>query len=432
MPMARLYPLLLLALAACSSDSTSSGEPDRPADSGSRPSPGDADGPDETRDTGSIDPDDDTGPAPDDTTVEPGADIDAVDDSGPAADGLEQDVDDDTDPTTPDADGGAAEDIDEVCVATGATATSTVLPVDVLWIVDNSLSMQEEVELISDNINAFASFIGTSGIDYRVVMLAYDDPTVGDGVYHVCVPPPLSGTAPGVCPTGRDVDGERYLHVREIVDSTNGLTRAIEEFPAYRAFLRPEAVQHIIVVSDDNAEQTASDFLADWRALAPWLADTVVHSIVTTSRAEISDPFDDSCTRPGCPCGFAVGSNHMDLSRATGGEIFSICEADWSSIFGAIAESVVAGTVLPCSYEVTPPPGELIEIDPRRVNVFFTPAGGARTLVPGVDSAADCGTAPGWYWPEAPATDRVQLCPASCGLIDGVVELELGCLTIKG
>jgi hypothetical protein len=69
---------------------------------------------------------------------------------------------------------------------------------------------------------------------------------------------------------------------------------------------------------------------------------------------------------------------------------------------------------------------------PRRVNVFFTPTGGTRTLVPGVDTAADCGAAPGWYWPEAPATDRVQLCPASCGLIDGAVELELGCLTIKG
>ena len=432
MTMARLYPFLALALAACSSDSSASGAPDGTVDSGSRPLPGDADEQGETHDTGADRADDDTGSAPVDATDDANVALDALDDADPSTDAQERDTVPDTDPVTPDVDGGAADDVDEVCVATGATATSTVLPVDVLWIVDNSLSMQEEVELISDNINAFASFIGASGIDYHVVMLAYDDPTVGDGVYHVCVPPPLSGTAPGVCPTGRDVDGERYLHVREIVDSTNGLTKALEEFPAYQAFLRPEAVQHIIVVSDDNAEQAAADFLADWRALAPWLADTVVHSIVTTSRAEISDPFDDSCRRPGCPCGFAVGTNHMDLSRATGGETFSICEADWSSIFGAIAESVVEGTVLPCSYEVTPPPGESIEIDPRRVNVFFTPTGGTRTLVPGVDTAADCGAAPGWYWPEAPATDRVELCPASCGLIDGAVELELGCLTIKG
>lgn len=424
-----LYACFLLTLAACSNPSgqgvrsSESGD-----DGGRRPLPSDDGGDRPGTDAGA----DATEPdvvQPRDIAAAPDAPAPADAEAG--SDTAQADSAGGADVLNP-VDAGGRTDADDVCVATGATAASSVLPVDTIWIVDNSLSMQEEVELISANINAFASFIGSSGIDYRVVMLAYDDPTVGDGWYHVCVPPPLSNTAVGVCPRGRDVDADRYLHVREIVDSTNGLTIALREFAEYRDFLRPEAVQHLVVVSDDNAEQSADDFLAAWRAQAPWLADTVVHSIVTQTRAEIRDPFDDSCTRPGCPCGYAVGSVHMELSRTTGGESFSICDADWSAIFDAIADTVVEGTVLPCSYDVAAPAGELLEIDAGRVNVFFTPAGGSRTLVPGRDAASDCGDGPGWYWPAQPATGRVELCPASCGLIDGAVELEFGCLTVKG
>lgn len=423
MSLRRTLYLALLTLAACS-DTSSQGAGDTDASdvSGSRPVPQTDAGDAVERD---IEIDDAlVSDTVDDTAEQP--DTGAADDADDAVDAPDAVEDDGADDSV------SHSDVDGVCVAIEATAASTVLPVDIIWIVDNSLSMQEEVELISANINAFTSFIGGSGIDYRVVMIAYDDPTVGDGVYHVCVPPPLSATAPGVCPAGRDVDGERYLHVREIVDSNNGLTIAIEEFPTYRSFLRPEAIQHLIIVSDDNAEQTADAFLTAWRALAPWLADTVVHSIVTLTRADIRDPFDDSCNRPGCPCGYAVGTQHMELSRATSGEIFSICEADWSTIFGSIAESVVEGTVLPCSYSVPPPSDGLGEVDPRLVNVFFTPAAGTRTLVPGRDSASECGDSPGWYWPVAGSTERLELCPASCGLIDGEIDLEFGCLTIKG
>jgi hypothetical protein len=360
------------------------------------------------------------------------ADVDTVgaDDTSAADVSAPEDATDATDATDTSADVPTG-DTGGVCVAVEGVAESTVLPVDIIWVVDNSLSMQEEVELISDNINAFASFIAASGIDYRVVMLSYDDPVVGDGWYHVCVPPPLSNTAAGVCPTGRDVDSARYLHVREIVDSRKSLTELIANYADFSGFLRPEALHHIILVTDDNDDLTSASFLSQWRALASWLDDTVVHSIVTTRRADIRDPFDDSCTTPGCPCGYAVGTALMDLSTATAGEVFSICEADWGSIFSAIAASVVEGTVLPCSYDVPPPEDDESAVDAERVNVFFTPAGGSRTLVPGVDTAGECGVEPGWYWPTAGDVSRIELCPASCGLIDGNVELEFGCRTIK-
>jgi hypothetical protein len=189
----------LLILAACS-DTSSQGAGDTDASdvTGSRPVPETDAGDAVERD---IELDDDDALVSD--TVD-----DAVEqtDAGPAddADDAVEAID------APDAvadagsdDAVSASDVDGVCVAIEATAASTVLPVDIIWIVDNSLSMQEEVELISANINAFASFIGGSGIDYRVVMIAYDDPTVGDGVYHVCVPPPLSATARGICMSAR-------------------------------------------------------------------------------------------------------------------------------------------------------------------------------------------------------------------------------------
>lgn len=412
--------ILGLLLAACEASSGSGvATPERGAADTGRPNPGDA-STDSTADT-----ERDTSEAPDtlgsaDTVP---ADTDEVGDTD-AADASD----------TAASDGSS--DVPVICATTTAEALPTVLPADIIWVVDNSLSMEEEVAAVSSNLNRFATFITDSGIDAQVVMISNDDPTVGDGKYHVCVPPPLSATAAGVCPTGRDVDGERYYHERFTIEGvsgsntrTNALTAIAERYPNYRSRLRPGATTHIVVVSDDDSAITAADFDARLAALSPgFLRRPIVHSIVTRDSTELESNT-DGCVVAGCPCGYRVGTEYLGLSAATGGTVQSICTADWRPVFDAIAAAVVETTSVPCVYAI-PSPGGGLTVNPEQVNVYSAQAGD-RTLIPNVAGPDACGADAGWYYDD-PADPRVvNLCNVSCVSVTGSVEIDFGCDTVK-
>ena len=417
--MSKWMSLLIVATwltASCSSNEAGTGDDDagvRTRDVGGGLDAGDTD-------TGLSDADTGTGTdVRDDAPVDDAPDDDATDAGDP--DTGEDTADSDDDVESMDVDPDTASDA-EACAATGATADNTVLPVDIIWIVDNSLSMEEEIEIIESRINDFAFFIDESGIDYRVVMISYDDPVVGDGWYNVCVPPPLSG-APG-CP---DTDSTTYRHVREIVDSTDSLEILLAQWSSFAGFLRPEAKLHIIEVSDDNSALPAGMFQTQFAALNPAPpADYTFHSIVARPEDE-GDPF---CDGPTCPCGYADGSVYRALSMATGGVDFSVCETDWTPIFDAIADSVVEGSILPCTYAIPDPEDYTLEIAQELVNVVFVAPDDSRTIIPQVTDGSAC-TGAGWYYDDPGAPTSVELCPSSCGAVDGTVEIEFGCETVK-
>ncbi len=88
---------------------------------------------------------------------------------------------------------------------------------------------------------------------------------------------------------------------------------------------------------------------------------------------------------------------------------------------------------LSCKYEIpTPTSG-----DPNydKVNVAFTPKGGQQEVFPKVETASDCQGAKGWYYDNPQNPTLVNLCPASCDLVEnapdgGIVEVLLGCNTV--
>ena len=132
------------------------------------------------------------------------------------------------------------------------------------------------------NINAFAQYIGAQQLDYRVVMVA-QPPFFLVGI---CVPPPLGGPS---C-----TDGPRYRHVKQNVDSTDGLEKLIETYPRYQDFLRPHTTKNFVAVTDDNSARPAKWFDQELAKLTgPGFANGYVfHSIVAFG----SDPEDGCAT----------------------------------------------------------------------------------------------------------------------------------------
>lgn len=126
---------------------------------------------------------------------------------------------------------------DSACAA--AQAVPKKAGVDVVFVIDNSHSMADEIERVQANLGRFANILDTSGLDYQVIMLSArgnvrdDDREDVDDVKgclgvtadyprEVCVPPPL-----GLGPDGGCGDNPpRFHHLDHFpfgVASTNGM-----------------------------------------------------------------------------------------------------------------------------------------------------------------------------------------------------------------
>ncbi|MEC9465225.1 MAG: hypothetical protein VX834_05550, partial [Myxococcota bacterium] len=143
------------------------------------------------------------------------------------------------------------------CAEITAEAQNLYLPVDIIWAIDSSGSMRQEIDLIQERMNGFASFIENSGLDYQIVLIAEQHENVSN-TWDVCLPPPLSSV--DTCP---DEDGPRDRHIRRHVDSFSALEEIRDAFPEYRDVMRAGASVHMVAVSDDESSIQAHDFLTE-------------------------------------------------------------------------------------------------------------------------------------------------------------------------
>ena len=313
----------------------------------------------------------------------------------------------------------------QACALNVSPAPGAARPTDIVWFIDASPSMRDEIETVTANLNAFAARIGGAGIDYRVVIVGPDRQIYpqrdAQEFFPICVPPPLSAQA--ACP---DVNSERYLHVRTPLHSREALAVGLSALPDYRAFLRPGASTHVVVVTDDDERASNPDANEFDAAFAPVAPSYKLHSVVDLIGYVNGCAFDGTCS-----CGERRGQVYIDLSERTGGLVQSICEPDWSPIFAALEQSVVDAARIPCAYSIpTPPQG--VELRPDRLNVSLTDAAGAETELYQVDGEAGCAADPlGWYYDDPAAPTQVRLCPGACGEREGSVQITFGCVVRK-
>lgn len=312
------------------------------------------------------------------------------------------------------------------CAILSSRAQGAARPTDIVWFIDASPSMRDEIETVTANLNTFAGTIGDAGIDYRVVIVGPDQPIYPERdaqeFFPICVPPPLSGAAG--CP---DTDSDRYLHARHPLHSREALAVGLQHLPEYRGFLRPGAATHVVVVTDDDERgaRAARDFDAAFGQVAPGYT---FHSIVDfVGYIDGCGLFGD----PECSCGENRGQAYLDLSMQTGGVTHSICDADWTPIFEAISAQVIDSAVIACAYAI-PEERNGLAVDPDHINVELTDAGGAVTPLFNVTDAAGCAGDPqGWYYDDPQSPTQVLLCEGACGERTGEVQITFGCTIRK-
>ena len=318
---------------------------------------------------------------------------------------------------------------DEVGSSTGECAEITEKamnkkqPADILFVIDNSGSMQVEAASVKTNMNQFSAKIVASGIDVHVVLISEISGDTG-----MCIDAPLGA---GNCPV-KDTKLPTFLHIDDGVGSTNALAKLLEHHKTWKDSMRPDAAKHIVIVSDDDSDMGANAFDAAFKALDPSYADYKLHAIVGAKDAGdvlwcIQDPV---C----CAFTASAGKVYLDLINKTDGLWGDLCKQDFKPVFDLLSTEVVKNAGLACEWAIPAPMGEDV-IDYNKVNVDFNDGMGNVTPIGKVDGPDSCGgVLDGWYYDDPVKPTKILVCPQTCAKIQGAANatmaIKFGCETI--
>jgi hypothetical protein len=363
------------------------------------------------------------------------------DDPGAGNTATDGDSDGDTDG---DADGDADGDTDtfDECASVGEEAHPGMGPVDIIFAIDNSPSLEDEIEEVRANMNAFSQQVIDAGIDAHIIVISClpgDCGNSGGGdntFFGICIDPPL-GAADGCQEDGEGVTDDnnppRYTHVSTRVPSVKGLRWIVEQYPNYQQALRPGTTRHIVVVSDDTDEWTAAQFTTELLALDPAFAGFFFHGVFSYRSKEAACAMDPphACCEYAAPGG--EGVPYKELVAQTGGESGDLCLQDFDPVFAAVATSVIDNAVLSCEYEIPPPPEDQT-FEQGKVNVEYIDGDDNSIIIGHVGGPEDCDdVSHGWYYDDPDDPQWIIFCPQTCDWIQGnpgsSVYIQFGCET---
>ena len=232
--------------------------------------------------------------------------------------------------------GNPAEQQFETLATFNQTQTS---PLDIVWVIDNSGSMDAEAAHVRKNFLGFIDSV-KAFTDLKVALIS-TSVTANNGV-----------TIP--------VAGANYLQIDQKVESHDPLKLAGTAFcgttPAagsgcaemrlgmdftrlnkvagkLRGFLRNGSKKAFVFVTDDESQVSAARFRDAFKETFP-SEEPIVYGFISYSAAL-------------SPCRAAEGLVYQALATDTGGATFNVCDADWTKTFEQLASNVIRIAALP-------------------------------------------------------------------------------------
>jgi len=346
-------------------------------------------------------------------------------------------------------------DPDAACATQSSEAMFKEKAVDIIFIIDNSNSMTDDIIAVENNISDnFAAIIGSSGVDYRVIVIGEHGSAVDTD--SICIKAPLSTTSCNPIPPDPGQNPPIFYHYNIPIDSHNSLCQILDTYDGktpdldsyapngWKEWLRPDALKIFVELTDDGVtcfgngisyndgdaiqggSNVANKFDADLLAKDPaQFGDAnkrkyIFHSILglkeniqPTMPYVPADPVVTEVCSGNSGASPGPGTAYQFLSKTTGGLRFPICQnASFDVVFQEIAKGVIEGSKVACEFAVpTPPQGQTLDL--TTVQVEYTPAGmGAPQTFKQVKQYSDC-TDNAFYI----SNDVIKLCPTSCATV---------------
>lgn len=334
----------------------------------------------------------------------------------------------------------AADGADE-CAVSRVVLRETRRPIDIILVLDNSVSMEGELTAVERNINAhFANILEASGADYRVILISRhrnaDRTRSNDAKTSICITQPLSTLQD--CPAAEPGLSGRFFHYSADIDSHDSLDQLLATYaqpdPLYRvamtgwsAWLRDGSRKVFLELTDDDSFTSSDEFLAALTALAPQhfgpspqAPSFVFHSIVGVAERDATElaygpnePLVSERCRTDERLVSSAGQTYQALSRLTGGLRYPLCHLDgYDAMFESIARDGVERSGLSCSFPLPATPAGK-RLDLARLELVIQEgaeqSAARETTALRVASADEC--QPRGFFANG---DRIELCPALC------------------
>jgi hypothetical protein len=177
---------------------------------------------------------------------------------------------------------------------------------DIIYLLDTSDSMKDKIKRVLDNLNSQTNdFLNKNkDLDYQIIVVTNADFTV---------------------------TGDKIGRINQFIGSNGALSAAVSVISEGKKTenglaIRPTAVKELVIVSDDDSDLSADDFLK-WMDANPTIAHEVhVNGIVKLNKIScgiISSVSSDA------------GKQYIALANndRTKGFIGDICKGDWANIF---------------------------------------------------------------------------------------------------
>ena len=131
-----------------------------------------------------------------------------------------------------------------------------------------------------------------------------------------------------------------------------------------------------------------------------------------------------------------VGSavTNLDAIAAAGGTSKAFVVNDGMPDAFLAALKAIQSSSIGCEYSIPPSPqGGMIDL--TKVNVQYTPGGGAAKTEKNVANKAACAGGDGWYYDDPAKPTKIELCPGTCATVQAdasaKIDVVLGCDTKK-
>jgi hypothetical protein len=199
--------------------------------------------------------------------------------------------------------------------------------VDILWVIDDSMSMYEEQEQLSTHSASFIGFLTTVSVDFHLGVITTDmDADQAGRLHGEVLSSETSGLMEAFASLVTDsIDGSR--DERGFEAAIDGCDASINP-----GFVRDDADLEIIFFSDedDHSGMDSEDFISDLEAMRP-------DSIVTVNSIVGDLP-------EGCASILAAadpGEKYVEAQEFTEGLRESICSFDYDAMLSRVAQHVI-------------------------------------------------------------------------------------------
>jgi hypothetical protein len=326
-------------------------------------------------------------------------------------------------------------------------------PLDVILVLDNSVSMALELDAVERSINRnFASILDDSGADYRVILISRhrsaERHETDSAQTAICVTAPLSSL--DTCPAQSPGQTGRFFHYDIDIASTDSLSRIVETFEApdpyhatelgWREWLREGSRKVFLEFTDDDSLDNGRDFVRRLLSRGPEFfgtdidhPDFVFHSIIGVAEREPAGTAygpDEPLVLGRCAKNGRLtpssGQTYQALSRISGGLRYPLCALDdYGAIFEDIARDGIRRSGVACSFEVpTAPAGK--RLDTERIRLVRGYTDDDITPLERVDALDACH--PNAFYIDG---DGIEFCPALCAELadapSSTVSVEFNC-----